>query len=105
MEGGSRVGRFSSWYAVAEALNVSVAWLTDSDAPPNAAVFGRKTVLADDDAPPGLRDLAVDEATCELLEITPEEWRALRSLEAPGVLSREAYVSVLFAIRAGLRDT
>lgn len=102
MEGGYRTGRFSSWHAVAKALNVSVAWLTETDAAPGAADCGRETVLADDDAPPGLRDLAADEAMCESLRITPEEWRALRSLEAPGLLSREAYVSVLFAMRSGL---
>ena len=64
----------------------------------------RAAILADYQAPEGLRDLAQDKALIEALRITPEEWRALASLKPPTTLSKDGYVQVLFALRSGGKD-
>jgi len=69
-----------------------------------SATNPRAAILADYQAPAGLRDLAQDKALVEALQITPEEWRALASLKPPAPLSKEGYVQVLFALRSGRKD-
>jgi transcriptional regulator with XRE-family HTH domain len=90
--------------AIAEALGVTV-----SDLLGDAANIVRKEyetghparrIIADAKAPPGLVALAGDKALVDALRITPEEWKALRSIELPGAVSKDGYVQLLITIRA-----
>jgi len=56
-------------------------------------------VLVDPSTPPGLRELAADSALLKTLEITPAEWRALRSIELPHPTGKSGYVQLLSTIR------
>lgn len=103
IERGYRAGTLQRWQQLAKALNVSVTWLTEGEDVAESEDDGAETILRDENSPPGLRDLASDGAIVETLAMTDAEWRALRSLEAPGLLSREAYLAVLFSIRSGLQ--
>lgn len=63
----------------------------------------RAAILADYNAPPGVRELASHQELYTSLNITEAEWHALHSLVPPGDLSMDGYLSVLFALRAGIR--
>ena len=56
-------------------------------------------ILADYDAPLGLRDLAQARDMARVLRITPEEWTALGSLDYPGGLTLEGYCGLLGMLR------
>lgn len=110
MERGDRVGSLATLNALSRELNVSITWLTgsgedplSSETPSSTDDDGRRAVIADEQSPPGLRLLATDDRLLESLQVTPAEWEALRTLKAPGLISREGYLAVLFAIRSGLR--
>ena len=90
--------------AIAEALGVTV-----SDLLGDAANIARREyetghparkIIADAKSPRGLRDLAGDKSLADALRITPEEWKALRSIELPGAVSKDGYVQLLITIRA-----
>lgn len=90
--------------AIAEALGVTV-----SDLLGDAANIVRKEyeaghparrIIADAKAPRGLVALAGDKALADALRITPEEWKALRSIELPESVSKDGYVQLLITIRA-----
>lgn len=53
----------------------------------------------DPSVPPGLRDLVEDQGLCAFLKVSPEEWRALRSILMPCPISKDGYVQLLLAIR------
>jgi transcriptional regulator with XRE-family HTH domain len=61
-----------------------------------------KKILADAQAPSGLSVLATDYSLVAILGITDAEWRALASIDLPGTVNRDRYVSLLFAMRAAL---
>ena len=56
-------------------------------------------ILADYDAPLGLRDLAQARDMARVLRITPEEWTALGSLDFPGGLTIDGYCGLLVMLR------
>lgn len=60
-------------------------------------------ILADHNAALGLRQLVSDTALIEVLKVTPEEWRALYSLQPPAPLTKDGYVQILFALRAATK--
>ena len=59
-----------------------------------------RAILADHDAPQGLRDLASDKALADTFRITPDEWESLRSVKLPEQVSKDGYIQVLMTIRA-----
>jgi hypothetical protein len=59
-----------------------------------------RAILADQNAPHGLRTLAGDKALADALNITPEEWKALRSIKLPESVTKDGYVQLLITIRA-----
>jgi transcriptional regulator with XRE-family HTH domain len=90
--------------AIAEALGVTVSDLL-GDAlnivkreyePKHPA----RAILADQNAPHGLRTLAGDKALADALSITPDEWKALRSIKLPESVTKDGYVQLLITIRA-----
>ncbi len=90
--------------AIAEALGVTV-----SDLLGDAANIARREyetghparrIIADSKSPRGLRDLAGDKSLADALHITPEEWKALRSIELPASVTKDGYVQLLITIRA-----
>lgn len=89
---------------LAHELGVTVAYLFGEEARQAQAEYGdahpAAAILADDRAPQGLRDLAADRALAELLRITADEWRALRSLDLPTPPGKDGYVQLLLTIRA-----
>ena len=60
---------------------------------------GARAILAEYDAPPGLRALASDEALIAALNISSDEWNALRSVPFDGI-KREGYVQILMIFRS-----
>jgi len=57
-------------------------------------------ILADYDAPGGLRDLATDKPLADALRIKPTEWEALLSMKLFGEVSKDGYVQLLITMRA-----
>ena len=47
----------------------------------------------------GLADLEADTALLETLQITPEEWAALRTIELPGPTDKAGFIQLLATIR------
>ncbi|MBK1649552.1 helix-turn-helix domain-containing protein [Rhabdochromatium marinum] len=104
-ETGRKSPSYENLTGIAKALNVSVSWLTgdsldDGGADYKAGADGPTSILSDYFAPPGLRDLASNQALAAALDVQPEEWAALRSLKAPDGFTEAGYVAVLMAIRA-----
>ncbi|MCF7989016.1 MAG: helix-turn-helix domain-containing protein [Thiohalocapsa sp.] len=117
-EAGRRWPRFDQVPRVAEHLGVTLAWLIgatpDDCGPTRKPLVSRRheprrpesaaDVLADYMASPGLRELAQDHAVVAALDIQPDEWRVLASIELDGpVLAKDGYLAVLVAIRSNLR--
>lgn len=65
-----------------------------------APVSGRSAILANYSSPPGLQLLASDTELCSTLKITDAELRNLTALTFDYPISKEGYISILFAIRA-----
>jgi transcriptional regulator with XRE-family HTH domain len=103
IERGDRDASMANWRALARELGVHVAYLTGDVRPVDPDLVGASAVLADDQALPGLKELAMDGKLVESLEISKEEWGFLHSLRPPGALTKSGYVSLLFALRAGLK--
>ncbi len=100
IESDARVGSLETWQSLARVLGVQVGWLTGEVSVHSGAGGGAQAVLEDDHSPPGLRQLAEDRDLADALEITDAEWEALRRLDPPGVLSKSAYLAVLYAMRS-----
>ncbi len=90
--------------AIARELGVTVSYLFGEAAQEAAKTYGPNhpaaAILADSSAPLGLREFASDMALVNALNVTPEEWIALRSLELPGQPNKDGYVQLLITIRA-----
>lgn len=99
---------------LARALDVSVDWLlgltkenrvtetaTSDHAQPAlpTAYTSPDAVLADYQAPIGLRDLAADKRLVAALHIEADEWQALSTLGYRDGLTQDGYVSVLMVLR------
>lgn len=114
-ERGNKEPSLTKLKQLAKALNVRVGWLLDdneSDLPnpaPDQAVGqmrrrsdrydSREAVLADYQAPAGLRDLATDGALVAALGIDAREWSALGSCEFYDGLTKEGYCAALMILR------
>jgi transcriptional regulator with XRE-family HTH domain len=90
--------------AVARELGVTVSYLFGEEAREAEKEYGEghpaRAILTDYHAPQGLRDFAADKALADALRVTPDEWRALLSLELPTEVSKDGYVQLLITIRA-----
>lgn len=104
LENGTKGVSNEKLLAIAEALGVTV-----SDLLGDAANIARREyetghparrIIADAKSPRGLRDLAGDKSLADALHITPEEWKALRSIELPASVTKDGYVQLLITIRA-----
>lgn len=82
---------------LAAELEVSLAFLIDEERRMTAQ---QRAIIDDQDAPAGLRDLAASGDLVEWLQITNDEWTALRSTVLPAPATRDGYVQLLFTIRA-----
>lgn len=60
----------------------------------------RAAILSNYEAPPGLRDLAMDNALIEALQIAPEEWARLAAVPLPRDVSKQGYMQLLVTLRA-----
>lgn len=109
-EAGRKVPSMGKLEALARLLDVSVSWLTGDKVGDESSRYDPRAddpagILADYMAPPGLRDLASNQALVSALKVQPEEWEALRSLRAPERFTEAGYVAVLMAIRAHVTRT
>lgn len=59
-----------------------------------------RIIIADKKPPRGFHELAGDKSLSDALHITPEEWKALRSIELPASVTKDGYVKLLITIRA-----
>jgi hypothetical protein len=90
-------------HVLAKALGVSAAYLLGEAVADQSAAYQadpRTAILADYDAPPGLRGLAEDAQLVKVLRMAPHEWSALRSLVVPSPPSKDGYLALLHVIRA-----
>jgi transcriptional regulator with XRE-family HTH domain len=106
MEAGHRSPSIEVLKKIAAALGVSVHWLCGEDlahliVPPE---MRPEVIVEDKDAPSGLIALAGDARLIQSLEIRPEEWTGLRSLNWPR-LTKQGYVAVLLALRGHTKGT
>ena len=90
---------------LASATNVAFAWLLDNVREETGAYDGdqRLAVQKDQLAAPGLRDLAEDEPMCHALDISGDEWVALRSLVMSNPPDKDGYLLLLYAVRTASR--
>ena len=104
IERGTSMGTPELLQAVARELKTTVSYLLGDQVQESGATYAvnhpARQILADYDAPIGLRDLASDKALIEMLRIGDEEWNALRSLQLPREVTKEGYVQLLMTIRA-----
>jgi transcriptional regulator with XRE-family HTH domain len=103
IEKGEKGASVENLAALARELGTTVSYLVgdehqairyDYDAENHA-----RLILADYDAPQGLRDLAGDRALVEALKINEAEWEALRSIKLPSPATKDGYVNLLIAVR------
>jgi transcriptional regulator with XRE-family HTH domain len=104
LETSDRTGSIGTWQKIAAVLGVSVGYLTGETELKDPEARGRHAILQDELVSPGLRQLAKDEALISVLDVTDREWRALHSLEAPGVLSKQAYLALLHSLRSYVKS-
>lgn len=104
IESGDRIGSLGTWRSLATALGVNVGWLSGEVATRDSSEIGPASILSDEQSPPGLRELAADAAMVAALEITNDEWEALRTMRPPGVLTKQAYLAVLYALRSNVKS-
>ncbi|KPQ19688.1 helix-turn-helix domain-containing protein [Halomonas sp. HL-93] len=107
VERGERGLTRSQLLQASKVLDVSVEYLMGLDLGDNVAEYTvqettskQAELVADQMAPTGLRELAIDQQLTRHLQITTEEWHALSSIVLPGEASRDGYVQLLFTIRA-----
>lgn len=104
LESGTKGVSNEKLLAIAEALGVTVSAMI-GDAVNIArldyeAGHPARKIIADTKSPRGLRELAGDKSLADALHITPEEWKALRSIELPASVTKDGYVQLLITIRA-----
>ena len=112
----SRVERGQTWVqlehvdALSRLYQVSPAYLLCLNHPmvqeergKNATDNDRKAIINDYNSPAGLRDLASNEILAEVLNIRPDEWKALSYLAqgwtAAQTATRDNWVLILYALR------
>lgn len=102
IEAGSKNPATEVLQRLAATVQVSMAWLLDHVDKSRDAYVGdaRLATLSDNLAAPGLRHLAEDEPTCHVLEISDDEWVALRSIVMRDPPSKNGYLLLLYAVRA-----
>lgn len=105
IEAGSKAPKTEVLQKLAATVQVSLAWLLDHVSEQREGYVGdaRLATLNDDLAAPGLRHLAEDEPMCHVLEISDEEWGALRSLVLSNPPDKNGYLLILYAVRAAGR--
>lgn len=103
MEAGNKVPSVDIVKTLAEVLGVSPGWLMGEEVREGSAAYQRNpqaAIMADYEAPPGLRDLAGDKIVMQALDIQPYELVTLRSLQVPVAPSKDGYIALLLTLRA-----
>lgn len=103
IEKGEKGASVENLAALARELGTTVSYLVGDEHQATRYEYDAgnpaRLILADYDAPEGLRDLAGDRALVEALKITEAEWVALRSIKLPNPASKDGYVNLLIAVR------
>jgi transcriptional regulator with XRE-family HTH domain len=107
IEQGDKMPSLETLQKIATSLGRDVAWLLGQgigkgvrNYKPTKMQGPIRDLLADYQTPPGLRDLASDLALVASLQITPDEWRALASIDLPDEATKDGYVNLLFTVRS-----
>jgi transcriptional regulator with XRE-family HTH domain len=104
LETEDREGSMETWQKLAKVLDCDISYLIGGTALRDPSEIGPESILTEAQTPPGLRQLALDAALIEALQIKAAEWRALASMEPPGVLTKEGYVALLCILRLNLKS-
>lgn len=116
---GGRVRALAKLKDLSRALQVTVGWLLGMDEPaPAADPEGTRNptpprprhdspdaILADYEAPIGLRDFAQSKQVVAGLQIKPEEWAALSSFDYAEGLTKDGYCALLMVLRSASIQT
>lgn len=107
MENGAVEGSTTQLAALARALSVTVSDILGDkiaepgpDYRPPQGLDPRAAILSNYEAPPGLRDLATDQALIDALKITADEWARLAAVPLPKDVSKQGYMQLLVTLRA-----
>ncbi len=103
VELGDRVPSTEVLQALARAVKTSAAWLMGDEIQDEAEIFQkdpRVAIMTDEQIAPGLRALANDEPTCQVLDIQRDEWVSLRSVNLKTPPDKDGYLLLLHAFRA-----
>jgi transcriptional regulator with XRE-family HTH domain len=88
--------KIAAFYGVTETYLLGGSETIES----TTAFDGPESILADAEAPPGLRELAADGPLRESLLISSDEWRVLRSIELPCSVMKHEYIQFLSTVRS-----
>ena len=103
IESGAKGASIEVLVTIAHELGMTISQLVGDDKRSAEKQYGSShpatKILKSKTAPAGLRELAADSALVNALDVTVEEWEALRSVMLPGDASKEGYVQSLMTIR------
>lgn len=103
IEKGIRTPSTSLIGKLARAAKTSTAWLMGDAVHDETDIYHsdpRASIRKDNQVAPGLRALAEDEPMCHVLEVSRDEWVALRSIAMKTPPGKNGYLLLLHALRA-----
>ena len=103
LEAGDRTPSADTIRDLARVLGVSPGYLLGEEVRDLTGAYRadpRAAIVADVEAPPGLRALAEDVELCRVLGVTSREWQTLRAVPLDPAPSKDGYTVLLHTIRA-----
>ncbi len=104
LEKGEAIGTIAHLLAISKATRKDPNWFllrspSVNPSPPRSPTSAKEVAKASH-TPEGLKKFAKETALHKPLSVTPEEWSALASIQAPGEIDAQGYMTLLLTIRS-----